>query len=155
MRKVVVACAALAIGACGSDPSSTSGSTASPVSDDIRQLCVDLINGYRATVGAAPYARWTSAETCADGQAQSDSVTYAQTGKPHGAFGRCGESAQDECPGWGGPPATAIKGCLDMMWKEGPGGGHYDNMSSTSRKRAACGFYILPSGSVWAVQDFQ
>ncbi|MEB2321900.1 MAG: hypothetical protein OZ921_05255, partial [Sorangiineae bacterium] len=31
-----------------------------------RQACVDGINQYRATLGLAPYARWTSAEACAD-----------------------------------------------------------------------------------------
>ena len=179
--RTVLACAVLAAAACGPLPSpETDGGTAATgsggsggratgsggraagsggavasdgstaVGDADRQLCIDLINQYRATLGLAPYTRWTSAEGCADGQAQSDS----QTGTAHGAFGDCGESAQDECPGWGGPPATAIKGCLQMMWSEGPGGGHYENMRS-NRKLAACGFYVLANGKVWAVQDFQ
>lgn len=126
-------------------PSADSGANA-----DAAQLCVDTINAYRATLGLAPYARWTSAEACSDGEAQSDS----QTGKAHGAFGRCGEWAQNECPGWSGPPGAMITSCLKMMWAEGPGGGHYENMRG-KYKRAACGFYVLPNGSVWAVQNFQ
>ena len=122
----------------------------------VQQLCVDTINDYRATLGLPPYARWLDAETCGDGEAQMDSVS----GKPHSAFGMCGEWAQNECPGWSGPPIDAIAGCLAQMWAEGPGDdfsshGHYINMSSTRYTRVACGFYSLPNSSFWAVQDFQ
>jgi hypothetical protein len=43
----------------------------------------------------------------------------------------------------------------DMMWAEGPGGGRYDNMTSTGSTRVACGFHTTPGGEVWAVQDFR
>lgn len=115
------------------------------------QDCVDIINMYRATIGAPPYARWTDGEMCVDGQAKADS----QSGTPHSAFGQCNEWAQDECPGWPGPPDQMIGDCLAAMWAEGPGGGHYDNMSSTMYTKAACGYYTLGDGSVWATQDFQ
>jgi hypothetical protein len=112
--------------------------------------CVDAINAYRATLGLAPYARWTQEESCADGQALSDS----KTGKAHGAFTQCGEHAQDECPGWPGPADAMIPKCLAAMWAEGPGGGHYENMRG-KYTQVACGFATLPNGSVWAVQDFR
>ena len=120
------------------------------------QLCVDTINSYRAQLGLPPYQRWSAEESCADGQAQSDS----QSGTAHGAFGQCTENAQNECPGWPGPPSQMITQCLAMMWAEGPGTdfskhGHYINMSSTQYTKVACGFYTLSDGSVWAVQDFQ
>jgi hypothetical protein len=140
-------------GATGGSRSAGSGGSAGAAGaagDDVRQLCVDLINQYRATLSLAPYERWTSAETCADGEAQADS----QTGTAHSAFGTCKETAQDECPGWGGTLSDVITKCLKAMWDEGPGGGHYENMRS-NRKRAACGFYVLPNGKVWAAQDFQ
>ncbi len=118
--------------------------------------CVSTINMYRATLGLAPYARWNAEESCAGGQAQADSAS----GVAHSAFDKCGESAQDECPGWPGPPDTMIPQCLAQMWAEGPGSdfsthGHYINMSSTSYTQVACGFYVLPDGSVWAAQDFK
>jgi hypothetical protein len=128
-----------------------SGSTGSGSSGGPAQLCVDLINQYRATLGLTPYARWTEAEACADGEAQSD----GETGQAHGAFPACGENAQNECPGWPGPPEEMIGGCLQMMWDEGPGGGHYDTMSSTNYTEVACGFHTFSDGSVWAVQDFR
>lgn len=125
-------------------------------SGSVQQLCVDTINMYRATLGLAPYARWTAEETCGNAQAQSDS----QTGTAHGAFGMCTESAQNECPGWPAPPETMIIGCLQAMWNEGPGAdfathGHYINMSSTQYRQAACGFYTTPAGRIWSVQDFK
>ena len=118
--------------------------------------CVDEINKYRATLSLPPYAPWTSAESCVDGQAKKDS----ETGTAHSAFGACGESAQNECPGWPGPPDSMIKSCLAMMWAEGPGSdfsahGHYINMSSSSYTSVSCGFYQTPAGDWWAAQDFQ
>jgi hypothetical protein len=119
-------------------------------------LCVATINMYRATLDLPPYARWTEAEACSSQEAQSDSMT----GQPHGAFGQCGESAQNECPGWPAPPEGMIEDCLALMWAEGPGEdfqqhGHYINMSSTSYTKVACGFFTTPQGDVWAVQNFQ
>ena len=154
----ILAAFAIALVACSSDSSngSDAGSEASGGDGTAEQLCVDTINQYRASLGLPAYARWNAEESCADGQAQSDS----QSGTAHGAFGQCGESAQNECPGWPGPPSTMIPQCLAMMWAEGPGTdftkhGHYINMSSTQYTKVACGFTTLSDGSVWAVQDFQ
>ncbi|HZO13594.1 MAG TPA: hypothetical protein VFB62_10050 [Polyangiaceae bacterium] len=129
------------------DDGASSGSTG----DGPHALCVDTINQYRDTLGLPPYSRWTDAESCSDGEAESD----AMTGQAHGAFPQCGESAQNECPGWPGPPESMIGSCLDLMWNEGPGGGHHDNMASTSYSQAACGFYALANGDVWSVQNFR
>ncbi len=119
------------------------------------QLCVDTINMYRATLGLAALARWTDAETCSDEEAAMDGAS----GTPHGAFGQCGESAQNECPGWPGPPEAMITGCLELMWAEGPGEdfnkhGHYITMSNPAYTKVACGFADGMNG-VWAVQNFQ
>jgi hypothetical protein len=121
---------------------------------EYRQQCVDRINEYRATEGLPPYERWKSGERCADSEARSDS----QTGEPHGAFGRCDESAQNECPGWPSVEST-LTSCLQMMWDEGPGEpwidhGHYYNMSSTDFNEVACGWHEGSDG-VWAVQNFR
>src|SRR4051812_50148352 len=83
-------------GAAGAGGSSADGAPA----DDPAQLCVDTINMYRATLSLTPYKRWTAEESCAGDQALSDS----DSGSAHGAFGMCGEHAQNECPGWPGPP---------------------------------------------------
>lgn len=129
----------------------SSGSGSSGGSGGAVQDCVDSINQFRASIGRPPYARWNDAESCVNGQAQADS----QSGTAHSAFGQCGEFAQDECPGWPGPPDSMIGDCMQMMWSEGPGGGHYDNMSSSQYTMVACGYYTTSDGSVWATQDFK
>ena len=146
----------------GETVTSANPTTADPTGDPTgdpdeaaTQLCVDTINMYRATLGLPPLARWTDAEVCSDGEAMSDGAS----GTPHGAFGQCGEFAQNECPGWPGPPESMITGCLEQMWAEGPGEdfnthGHYINMSSTGYTKVACGF-ADGQGGVWAVQNFQ
>jgi hypothetical protein len=140
----------------GTTGGTTSGGSGGGSMAGAEQLCVDTINQYRASLGLSPYERWTGAELCADGEAQSDSMT----GTAHGAFGQCGEWAQNECPGWPAPADKMIVGCLQKMWEEGPGDfnsghGHYINMSSTKYTLAACGFYTTPSGDIWSVQDFK
>jgi len=135
----------------GSGGGATMGSGGGP-----EQQCVDIINNYRATLGLSPYVRWTDQEACASTEAQSD----ADTGTAHGAFPRCTENAQNECPGYSGTFASILPGCLDLMWKEVPGTdfskhGHYLNMSSTKYTKVACGFGTTSAGKIWAVQDFK
>jgi hypothetical protein len=115
------------------------------------QTCVDEINRYRATKGLPALARWSDGEACADSQSLKDS----QTRRAHGAFGQCREAAQNECPGWDGQPETMIKGCLKMMWNEGPGGGHYESMASRRYTSVACGMAVGRNGEIWSVQNFR
>jgi len=141
------------------DPTSSSGDvtsggtsgTSGTASGSPAEICVATINEYRKTKGLTPFARWTDAEACTDGEAQSDATTQ----KGHGAFGKCGEFAQNECPGWPGPAETMIPGCLKAMWGEGPGGGHYENMASTKYTKVACGFGKAANGGIWAAQNFR
>jgi hypothetical protein len=123
---------------------------------DNGQRCTDAINRHRVSLGLPTLSRWMFAEMCASGQAQSG----AQTGQPHGAFGHCGEFAQNVCPNWAGPPDRMIGACIESEWQEGPGfdyyaHGHYLNMTNPRYTKVACGFYTAPNGQVWAVQDFQ
>jgi hypothetical protein len=113
-------------------------------------ICVDLINQYRQSIGAPPLARWSAAEACSNQESAQD----AASGRAHGSFGQCGEMAQNECPGWPGPESQLLQGCLKMMWDEGPGGGHYDNMASRSYTQVACGF-ACNGNECWAVQNFR
>jgi hypothetical protein len=119
-----------------------------------RKLCVDKTNEFRARVGAPPLGRSTAQEACNDQQAKSDASTNAI----HGAFGRCNESAQNECPNWPGPPDAVVGPCLQQMFDEGPGNyadhGHYINMTNRQYRSVSCGFYVSASGSVWVIQDF-
>ncbi len=132
----------------GSSGSSGSSGTGTPTG--LGKTCADTINAYRKQQGLPAYQEWTDIETCSDSEAKSDGTT----GTAHGAFPKCGEFAQNECPGWPGPTDTGIVKCLDTMWALGPGEGHHDNMASTQWTKVACGFYTKPDGSFWSVQNF-
>jgi hypothetical protein len=112
--------------------------------------CVDDINQFRATKGLPALARWNDAEGCVDSEATTDSMTQ----QAHSAFPRCQEFAQNECPGWMGVAGSVIMPCLQAMWAEGPGGGHYDNMTNPKYTQVACGFKS-DGNSTWAVQSFR
>jgi Cysteine-rich secretory protein family len=122
--------------------------------DALRARCVQRTNEFRAGARAAPLVRRPDREACSDAQAQSDGAT----GSAHGAFGRCQESAQNECPGWPGPLDQAIDKCLAQMFAEGPGTftghGHYLNMTEPTYRGVACGISALSNGQFWIVQDF-
>lgn len=125
--------------------------TTAPATGSAAEICVATINQYRKTKGLPPYARWTEKESCADGEAKSDAASK----KPHGAFGKCEEFGQNECPGWPGPADTMIPQCLKSMWAEGPGGGHYDAMAGKQYTKVACGFATASDGAIWSVQNFR
>ena len=160
---VLFAMVPLSLAACGGGGgggggNGGTGGTGNPANayDTAAQVCVDKINEYRQSLKLPVYERWTDQETCVNGEAKSDS----ETGKAHGAFGSCGESAQNECPGWSGEPDKMIPDCLALMWAEGPGDdfskhGHYINMSNPKYTQVSCGFFVTSNGSVWAAQNFK
>jgi hypothetical protein len=131
----------------GGNGSSTSGNNAA--SD--QEFCWSQVNAFRAKINLPPLARWTEAEKCSDQQSVNDS----NSGVAHGSFGSCNEFAQNECPGNPGPTRESLVDCLQMMWDEGPGGGHYDNMTNRRYTKVACGVHVTPSGAVWSVQNFR
>lgn len=133
----------------GHPPASAPASGATP--NPAAERCVAQINAYRRTLGLAPLSRWTQNEACTNAQSARD----GQGHDAHGHFGECGEMAQNTCPGWPGPPERMIDGCLQMMWNEGPGGGHHDSMASRRYTMVACGFAMGPNGEVWANQNFR
>lgn len=161
-------------GAAGTGGSGTGGSAGDPYAA-ARTACINKINELRATVGAPAYQQWTSAEQCSDQQATSDE----QSNSPHGSFGQCGESGQNECLGAG---VAGIESCLQSMWDErlqpdcagcdacadsydpncpncdfygdqnGQVCGHYVNMRALYFTQAACGFSDLGG---WDVINFK
>ena len=161
-----IAIAAGVLVSCGEDPDSLTGSgtlrkkSSSGSSSDgelvgsgdsPNELCWSTINEYRKREGLPELARWSDGESCAEGEAKSD----AQANRAHGAFPRCGELAQNECPGTPGPAEEGIPKCLALMWAEGPGGGHRENMASTKYKEVACGVFTTARGEIWSVQNFR
>ena len=149
------------------------GGSATAASDPYttyRQLCVDTINSFRATLGRAPLVAWPAINTCVDGQSTADET--AKTA--HSAFGNCRESAQDEC--LGSNNTSRLVACLTSMWNEKNNAacsgcdacsaaswrtcancdyntcGHYVNMSAQYYTQVSCGFSSLGG---WSTQDFK
>jgi hypothetical protein len=111
----------------------------------LRQVCVDTINAYRASVNLPPLKRKSlESEQCSDKGAEHDSKRYSASGKAHESASAsvlpCRKDqvsnryatgvAQNSCPnypygGWYGTQEQALKTCLKQMWEEGPppGGG--------------------------------
>jgi hypothetical protein len=111
------------------------------------------------------------------GKPANEVVGHLSTKNRSPACAKVGFSAQDACPNWGvgartgnATLADAIKKCLGQMWAEGmppvpvpdcikdsacfPKYGHWINMSSTSSKVVACGFYNVEGTTYWLNQDF-
>jgi uncharacterized protein YkwD len=122
------------------------------------QSCVTLINQYRSEMGQPPLSRWSDGESCAESEASKD----AAANDAHGAFGECGEMAQNTCPGWGSVDSV-LGGCLLSMFCEGPSPsgnwdaahGHHMNMVNSGYTKVACGFYAMSDGSYWVNMNFK
>jgi hypothetical protein len=142
-------------GSIATDSGGTAPDTAT--SDDL-QHCVDVLNSYRAKVGRPPLARASDLEAYATVGAKSDS----ETGEPHGHFmstdGGGIAWAENEIPGWPLVDYGSVRDVIDegtkMMWDEGPGGGHYENIVG-DYTQVGCGTYLTPGGDVWITQDFR
>jgi hypothetical protein len=138
-----------------------------------RKACVDYINMYRATRSLMPLMRATPAqEACSDMGAKKDGDANA----PHSSARDCpGLGGQNTCPGYpvrsGSTLTASLNGCLDQMWAEGEPAegvaactrdtagcfqmhGHWINMTNTSYKVVACGFYKMSNGRYWMNQNF-
>ena len=168
----------------GTTPASDAGTVTTGDGGDrfanARQVCVDTINMYRATLNLPPLKRAAPAvETCSDNGAKKD----GDSGKAHGSANSCpGMSSQNTCPGWpvggfggGATLEAALQKCLAQMWAEGepPEGtqeclnkyfkgdtacflahGHYINMKNAMYSAVSCGFYEMSANKFWMNQDF-
>jgi Cysteine-rich secretory protein family len=124
-----------------------------------KKLCLDTLNAYRAQAGLNPVTWSKSLEAFADQGARYDS----QRNVAHGHFLAFSKNAvpadaENAVPGW--PlksyktvAAVVAKGA-EMMWAEGPGGGHYENIKG-SHTQVGCGIHVTPTGAVWVLHDFK
>lgn len=146
-----------------SSSATSSSSTAKPASSSAdtekswREVCLDILNEYRATEGAKPLTLANDdKQTCTDQQAANDLKDNAA----HGHFGDCGESAQNTGPNvnmaWKSDLADIAKYYIDMMWDEkklvengtrDPDKkedfsyiGHYLNIRNAKYTKVSCGF---------------
>jgi len=142
---VVAACGGGTIGGGGGDGGGSGGGVDSSVANDAYQLCVDKTNMLRATVGKPAVTRSAQLEAYAN-----EGAMYDFSHQPHDHFklspiGGGIAYAENECPHWdlsfgGGDVKALVSKCIDAFWSEGPGGGHYDNMTGPYGT-LGCGIY--------------
>lgn len=147
-------------GAAGSGAASEVDGGTSP--DDL-QFCVDENNRLRATLGMDALQRNARLEDYAtqgakyDDNAETAHQHFKNAPLPRGALAM-GENEIPGFSGWSlekqGSVHSIIEQGIQMMWKEGPGGGHYDNMTSRTFTDIGCGIYAASNGAVTVTIDF-
>jgi uncharacterized protein YkwD len=128
--------------------------------DAYQQQLLDLINRSRASAGLPPYtfSPVQSAGTASCVGSYGHSVHMAQVGQiSHDQF------PQDICIPWSaagenvgeasGSESAAIQTLHQLMISEGPGGGHYQNIMSTTFTTIGIGLYYT-GGTLWLTEDF-
>jgi uncharacterized protein YkwD len=149
---------AVAITPTASVPAPSPSPPTSP--DAYQQQLLNLINGSRASAGLPPYTlnAVQSAGTATCVGSYGHSVHMAQVGEiSHDQF------PQDICIPWsaagenvgeaGGNESAAIQTLHQLMMSEGPGGGHYQNIMSTTFTTVGLGLYYT-GGTLWLTEDF-
>lgn len=147
-------------------------SSSSASKKDWKEICLDIVNEYRATENLEPLSMASEEkQACVEKQSADDLAS----GAAHGHFGNCGEGAQNS-----GPNVRIVAGktydyyaqmCLKMMWEDekalvtsGKASldndadyskiGHYKNMKG-NYKTLACGFAESSDGKTgWLNIDF-
>jgi hypothetical protein len=75
--------------------------------------------------------------------------------REHGFAGHACEN-QGDPRGW--PPMASTEAQIDdilaAMWREGPGGGHYDAMANPRVTRVGIGLLTTPDGRLYLTNDF-
>jgi uncharacterized protein YkwD len=158
--------AALALsGAMGAGGCAMAGGPVSPDSvatdagtlADSAAFCVEEVNRFRATVGAPALTRSSRIDAFStdaahvDGEAHEAHSYFRMTNGGNGTA-----RAENVIPWWKaaqyGSVRTVVRQGLAMMWAEGPGGSHYENMKGNYTEMG-CGVFIS-NGEVTVSQDF-
>jgi uncharacterized protein YkwD len=118
--------------------------------------CLTQTNQYRSSVGRPALARSTDLEAYATRAAENDGA--AHVGHQYFRSTNGGEiaMAENEIPWWStnrGSVAQIVQQGLAGMWAEGPGGGHYQNMTGPYTQ-AGCGVSVQ-NGEATVVQAFR
>jgi uncharacterized protein YkwD len=124
-----------------------------------KKLCLDTINACRAKLNLKPVTWSKSLEAFADEGARYDAGLNAA----HSHFGKFSvravpADAENALPGWPiknyKSVAAVVQKGTEMMWNEGPGGGHYENIKG-DQTTVGCGVFVTATGNIWVVQDFK
>ena len=133
--------------------------------DPLVKYNVDLLNEYRAKAGRAPLLyddRISAFAIAGSKQLSRDHKPHAHfVASAKGAPGFGPRAAENQGDPSGVPPfdrdrlvsgKKQIAIMLKMMFDEGPGGGHYDNMVNPKYRRVGIGLYD-PAGTLYLTND--
>jgi uncharacterized protein YkwD len=129
---------------------------ASPYSSDL-EYCVAQTNQYRASIGRAALVQSVQLEAYAAAAAPHDMKARAAHHYFRKTSGGRVAFAENQIPGWPlprfGSVREIIRSGLAMMWAEGRGGGHYDNLTGRYTQ-VGCGVFV-DGDLVTVVQAFR
>ena len=148
--------AALVVGTTGVGRADGPAPTSAMYVSDI-EYCVSQTNQYRASIGRPALARSAALESYAaaaaphDGAARGVHQYFRKTGGGGVAF------AENQVPWWPLPRYGSVREVmrhgLAMMWAEGRGGGHYNNIAGPYTE-VGCGVFV-DGGRVTVIQAFR
>jgi uncharacterized protein YkwD len=118
-------------------------------------FCVTEINRYRATLGRAALTRSSALEAYAAVGAREDGLAHVGHQHFRSTNGGGIASAENVLPWWTSYNSVhgVIQQGLALMWAEGPGGGHYENMRGPFTQ-LGCGVFVN-GNEITVVQDFR
>lgn len=157
----IVLVSTLAVAGCNQNQNGTGTTSPSrPTQATAADLayCVQDVNRYRASVGRPAYSESPALEAYAAAGAQQDGT--AGTAHAHFASTNGGgvALAENEFLRQGLTGAETVQMAIQIadavFFGEGPGGGHYENMTSTSYTTAGCGVFIQ-NDAITIVEDFR
>jgi hypothetical protein len=132
------------------------GPDAAPASNDDLQFCVDQTNMYRAMVMKPALSRSSALDAYAAQGAMIDGTAHVAHKHFTDTSGGGISFAENEIPWWSmaqnGSIHDIIAAGLQLMWNEGPGGGHYDNMTG-AYTQLGCGIFVN-GDEVTVTQDY-
>jgi uncharacterized protein YkwD len=118
-------------------------------------FCVTETNRYRATLGRAALTRSSALEAYAAVGAREDGLAHAGHQHFRSTNGGGIASAENEVPWWTSSNSVhgVVQQGLALMWAEGPGGAHYENMRGPFTQ-LGCGVFVN-GNEITVVQDFR
>jgi hypothetical protein len=141
--------------AAGAEPTSAAGRADHAVSD--LDFCVARTNEYRSSIGRPALMRSAVLESYAAAAAPHDGSARAVHLYFHKTRGGGVAFAENQIPWWPlpqyGSVREVIRQGLEMMWAEGRGGGHYENIVGGYRE-VGCGVFV-DGPRVTVVQAFR
>ena len=149
---VVVVLTTALTAACSSNPASPSEKSTN--FETALTFCVTETNRFRATLGLSPLTRSSALEAYAAAGAQEDGLAHVVHQHFRSTSGGGIAFAENEIPWWSSSSVqTVTQQGLAMMWAEGPGGGHYENMRG-AYSQLGCGVFVNGT-EITVVQDFR